>query len=546
MCCVICDENGIQICNFTPHVECIEVFCSTDGKEITSRIQIWLGFEDNYSSATFAVTMDEIDHIQWFNKEERCLFNPEIADAKIKRFLKYAVREALKDAPRKKIYQINQLGVSKIKGNAVFCTGQDIIRSSGGIEFEFTIDSVLQKQVLDIDPELTERQAASEMFNLLSLSADSGRVILAQKLLYLMREAYVDAGVKPNVCVYLYGETGTNKTTLSSFLVQMYNRRQGVMSPIRLNASVAASVKILSETVDDVVVLDDLCPAESSQIRRKQEETLTEITRYIADGIGPARMRGKKLSKETPKCGVLFTGEYLIGKGSDAARLLPVKMKRPNGEKLKWFQDRPLIVSTFYYFYIKWFIERYDDITKLIREWLKYYRKSNLGVHARLQETHFFLNTAYVVLLQYCYEKDFLSKQTAIRLYFSFCELLTLLVQQQDRRVKGENFSEAENKNYFEGIRTLYENGQMSIASNVEEFNIKLHDGLLYKNKLYLRGNKMLSYFPNSTLEDIADSLEAQGALEIGKKSRTKQISGLNGMRFYVILLNNFYQVDLK
>ena len=333
--CVICDEKGMLICNFIPHVECVEVICSVEGKETTSRIQIWLEFENNDRSATFSVKIEELDRIQWLDKDERCSFNPEIADAKMKRFLKHAVYEALKDAPREKVYQLTRLGVSKIEGNAVFCTGQEVIKPPDGAVSELDIELPAMIQSLDIDMELSEEQAASEMFDLISLSPDPGRVILSQKLIYLMRQAYVDAGATPDVCIYLYGKTGTNKTTLSSFLSQTYNRSQGIKSPPRLDASIAAVVKILSETVDDVVVLDDLCPAESNQIRKKQEEILIEVMRYIGDGTVPARIRGKKLFQETPKCGVLFTGEYIIGSGSDAARFLSVEMKQPNGEKLK-------------------------------------------------------------------------------------------------------------------------------------------------------------------------------------------------------------------
>ena len=83
----------------------------------------------------------------------------------------------------------------------------------------------------------------------------------------------------------------------------------------------------------------------------------------------------------------------------------------------------------------------------------------------------------------------------------------------------------------------LYNTGQMSIASDAETFDKELHDGLLHRNRLYLRGDRLSIYFPESTIEEIADSLEAQGALDAGRKSRTKQISSLNGMRFYVILL---------
>ena len=231
-----------------------------------------------------------------------------------------------------------------------------------------------------------------------------------------MRQAYVDAGKEPRVCLFLYGRTGTQKTTIASFLTQIYNRSSGIISPQRLNASIPAAVKIILDACDEVIVLDDLFPADHHSVRSQQEETLIEVTRYIGDGTVPARIKGKEVTKKTPRCGVLFTGEYLIGTGSDAARLFPVEMQQPDGTKLQYFQDRPLVISTFYYFYISWFISHYDEITRFLKEWLDYYRTFDLGVHSRLQETHFFLNTAFILLLTYCQERHVLSKEDATRL----------------------------------------------------------------------------------------------------------------------------------
>ena len=150
----------------------------------------------------------------------------------------------------------------------------------------------------------------------------------------------------------------------------------------------------------------------------------------------------------------------------------------------------------------------------------------------------FFLNSSYFLFQQYLFEKKLLSKSDACRLYQSFDELIVMLVKQQNERVSGKRSENLENEDYLQQIRMLYKTGQMSIASDAETFDKELYDGLLHNNRLYLRGDRLSAYFPDSTIEDIADSLEAQGALEAGKKSRTKQISSLNGMRFYVILLN--------
>ena len=531
---VIKNNRGETLCNFVPQIISLDEIHIENCKTVIS-IQMQLIFNDQTNSDTFTIEFTELSCVQWRNLDPRCWFNPNVSNAVIQRYLESAVRSGMDSAPQREVFQLNNTGVSVIDGKAVFCIGGKVVQPPSDIMSRKIITRQDIGKNLDIDINLSEGKAVSGIFDLVSLSPDPGRIILTYKILYLMRQAYIDAGAKPNFCIYLYGKTGTKKTTFSSFLTQMYNRRKGIESPPRLNASISAAVKILTEISDDTIVLDDLCPAESNQIRRQQEETLIEITRFIGDGTVPARVRGKELLSDSPKCGVIFTGEYIIGKGSDAARILPVEMMVPDGERLKFFQDHPLIVSTFYYFFIKWFIENYKNIVMLLKEWLINYRKVSLGVHDRLQEMHFFLNTAFAMLMQYGDDKNFLSHTDAIRLHSSFRNLLTRLVMQQDRRVQKKQTEASKVQNYLGHIRELYTSGQLTIASDTKQFDERQHDGLLHRNRLYLRGNRLLAYFPGLTIEDIADALDDQGALETGTKARTKQISSLNGMRFYVI-----------
>lgn len=173
----------------------------------------------------------------------------------------------------------------------------------------------------------------------------------------------------------------------------------------------------------------------------------------------------------------------------------------------------------------------------MLKMWLFQYRKTNLGIHPRLQNTLFFFDSAYALLLQYCHDKDILSQNDAIRLHRSFRELLMVLVQQQTRRVTRKPFGDTDTRNYLERICTLYKEGRLSIASSVEYFEEDKHDGVIHRNRLYLRGDKLITYFPETNMQEIVDALVSQGVLEIGKNNRTKQISALKGLRFYVIPL---------
>lgn len=534
------DKKGEPLCNFIPQVVAVNEVCSDGAGKPAPHAQIYFNFgeDDTEQSQVYSVPLSEIDKTNWKELNERCIYHPEKTGSKVNRYLSCTIREALEAAPKNRVYCLTHVGMYKIEGRPVFCTGNQVIQSSRTtLNGKFEIKSVEQK--LDVNNKLTEVEAASEIFKYICLSPNSGQVMLAYKLGFFMRLAYVDAGRPPKGCIFLYGRTGIQKTTFSSFLNQTYNRGEGIKSLPRLDASIPAVIRILAEHSNDVVILDDLCPADSSKIRGQMEEVLIETARYIADGTIPARMRGKQLSQETPQCGVIFTGEYVIGKGSDAARILPVEMTQPDRIKLKYFQDHPINISTFYYYFISWFIECYDEVCDILKKMWEKYESVDSGVHDRLREMHYFLSTAYYFFLQYCFEKELLLKADAVRLYNSFCNLLTILIQQQDRRVRQKEPETSKSQNYWGRIRELYRNNCFFIANDIEQFNVMKHDGLLHRNKFYIRSEKLSAYFPDADIDEIVSSLTEQGVLETGNGSRTKQISSLNGMRFYVIPLVN-------
>lgn len=531
------DINGRPLCNFAVDVLGVDEIRFDGVGERIQKVKVRIDFGENDIANRMIrdIPLGEIDKICWKNLDIRCRYYPEVSESKVRRYLENTIRDQMKKVPRRLVEHLTHTGMYKLDGHLVFCTGKAVIQDSA--KTEHFIEIAALEENLDVDDELNECNAAKEMIDFISLSPEAGQIILSYKLGYFMRMAYEKIGKMPRGCLYLHGDTGIQKTTFTSFLIQTYNRSNGIKSPSRLSASIPAAVQILKEGTDDVVILDDLFPAESGKIRSQMEETLIEIVRYIGDGTLPARMNGKKLSQGSPKCGVIFTAERIIGKGSDAARILPVKMVKPDVRELQYFQDHPLTISTFYYQYISWFIERYGEICGIIKGIWKVYENMNMGVHDRLREIHFFLSSAYYLFLQYCFEKEVLSQSDAKRLHQSFNELLTMLVKQQNERVSGKRFENLEKEDYLQQIRMLYKTSQMTIARDAGMFDKKLHDGLLHNNRLYLRRDRLLAYFPDSTIEDIAESLEAQGALEAGKKSRTKQINRLNGMRFYVILL---------
>lgn len=486
------------------------------------------------------IPLADLATTDWESYNSHASLNPEFPVAKSKRYIAHAIKGALGELPMVEVYQLSHPGLYKIAGEPVFCTGREVIRPFSGAAPESEIELEAMSQHLDYDPNISGEEAAAEVLNLISLFPHPGRIILSQVLVALLRQAYEDAGSRPAFCVFLHGRTGTQKTTIAGFLTQIYNRASGIAEPTRLNTSRASAVEMLIDLTDQVKVFDDLFPTVFDPVRRKQEETLTEITRYIGDGTIPARMKGGKVREGRPNCGVLFTGEYLIGEGSDAARLFPVEMTKPDTSALRYFQERPLIISTFYRHFIIWFIEKYDNVVSYLKEWREEYRKTDLGVHDRLRETHFFLNTAYSLMLNYCGEKGVLSENEIAMFHSDFLSLLSKRIHEQNNRVSPTSTVSPVQENVLERIRELFRGREFSLPDDKHQFDDRHHDGVIHKGCLCLRPHALSHFFPSSDVNDIARELEKEGALTKGKNSLKKKISVAGGKYFYCIPLAFF------
>jgi hypothetical protein len=298
----------------------------------------------------------------------------------------------------------------------------------------------------------------------------------------------------------------------------------------------------LYEKSDCVVIKDDLFRAEDREIHRQQEKTLLEITRVAGDGIEPARMRGNRVAKAPPRCGVLFTGEYYIGKGSDAARLLPVKITIPvDNDRLSACQRESLMLSTFYDYFIKWYISNFDSICELLKEWVAVYRSTKTSIHDRLQESQFCIEAAYKLYLTYRMEKGFISETDILDEYDSFYSQLRAVVIEQNDRVNQVTRTNP-NVNYLAMIGTLFRTKRFQLVESVKDFVVKEHDGIIHKEHLYLRSDKLMKRIrtieSTAEFDEVLNCLKTHNALKTGSKSNSKQIhGGRRNLRFYVIKL---------
>lgn len=547
------DKNPKWICNFYIDVLYkIDSYSSPEAKPI-SYVKLKLHFGMGQHSEEFIESIANLGNVDWFSKDTRCMLNPDVAPAKAQRYITNHIRKKLPEISPTKQYKLRRPGVHIIEGEPIFCAGGEVIRPPpDGNSNRPLIEPDSLPYTLDFDPNLSEEEAIAETLELISLFPDVGRIILAYNLLYFMRELYAAAWKAPRFCLYIYGLTDSRKTTISTFLSQLYNRRNGIKNPPRLDSSIPKFVKIIYSRSDCVQIFDDLCPSESKDVQRYQEKTFLQTVRIIGDGVEPGRVRGLDKEMPPPTTGGILTGEYLLGVGSDAARMLPIEVAPPSQEtlqRLKVFQkDKPFAISTLYRNFIQWFISNYDGVQEILTEWWNAYSDSDftahygLKIHGRLREMHYNLNTAYAMFLEYCCEKEFISEDQAQAMQQSFLKLITELILDQQGRVNHGKLSKPDAKiDYLTYIRRLYLDGSLKLAASAKEFDVKVHDGVIHLGSLCIYGEKFREIIETANVnpDEVLDDLESKGALQSGKDGRTVQIyiSAKEKRRFYAIKL---------
>lgn len=535
------DGNGEKpVTTFIPEV-IAEIKTSTS-QGLETHIRLRLHFKGG-QNVECTVPLSDIESIDWFQKDKRCLLNPHYRKARA--YIANIIRQGLINAPREDQYCLDRLGIHHID-NAVFFNAGDrvITRSSDNYVSKLSIKCAPLPFKLDIDPNLTAKDAFDGMRELVSLSPEIGRVLVAHVISGLTRTAFKEAGITPCAVLVIVGETGMLKSHYVPHMAQLYNRNEEIRAVTRFNSTKRFIEDILYDYSECTAVIDDLHTAESRGIKRINETTAEEIIRRIGDDTGRGHKEGNALVQKNFRGNAVFIGEYTIGKESTVPRALVANLTQPPNSSMldKYQRHQPLLVSTFYNYFIEWYVKRFNDIRAGIDKRLTKFRKTPAtGIHLRLKDTQFYLQTAYMLFLEFCTDSSFITAKEALDEYLSFGTQLVDLIQAQQARVRPDE-KKLKKLDYLKLIHKLYKSGSFRLADSVKEFSPDKHDGLIYYNCLCLRreslDKRIRKIFHGARINDVINALLAQDALRLVNNKYSVQISVLDGLRFYAIWLN--------
>lgn len=485
-------------------------------------------------------TDHNLEKTEWNKEDPRCIADAQKNNSATENACDFR-SQSTETLPHKTGNRINRIGLNYINNSIVFVAGDRVFTRSSNQSIPIDKTDITEFK-LDIDKSIMLQEAFEGLSELISLVPGVGWALLAHTISGFIREAFVKAGFTPDTVLMIVGKSGMLKSSYVPQITQLYNRSDGIKANSRFNSTKRYIEDSLFEYRNCTYVLDDIHTGSSSSIKKKNETTAEEIIRQISDNIGRGTKNGKELRQRNFEGNVVFIGEYTIGAESTLPRVLFVEIsKRPNGKVLdKYQRSKSLLVSTFYSYFIQWYVDNFDDICKTIDIRLTHFRSSStlLQIHGRLADAKFYLQMSQMVLLEFCIESNLITTEEAQIVFQRFEIYVSGLIS-----VQGNSFYThckcSTETNYLSIIRELYHGGAFKLAKDIDEFDSGKHDGIVHYNCLCLRKNcleKNICQRFGCDLKSLINSLKHQGALRLGNDVNTVQIKG--GKRFYAIYLN--------
>ena len=536
------DETNKPVGTFYPEVLKVINVVGANGDIVDRFVRIKLRFQEEEKEVL--VRLSELERLDWFELDQRCLVNYQYR--KVREYIANVIRNGIEKVPVEVRYKVDRLGIMYIGDRRVFVAGDRVIARSSDINSMPDIDTSAIPFKLDIDTEISVKEAIEGMEELICLNPEVGEVVVAHVISGIIRAAFKEVRFTPSTVLMVVGESGMLKSNYISHLAQLYNRADKIRPNTRLNSTKRFIEDLLYQYRECTAVIDDLHSAESRDIKRINENTAEEIIRRIGDDTG----RGYKIGHESVQNdfmgNVVFMGEYITGKKSTLPRMLVVEITKKSGGEIldKYQRHKPLLVSTFYYFFIQWYVDHFEDIRDGIDRGLTSFREAskNSNLHGRLQDTQFYLKISYMSFLEFCKDSGYISKEESRSKYDRFCLQLRGLIQAQYARFMQDNEG-TENKDMdcLKIIRELYKSNRFCLAKSISRFNPQKHDGLVYDNykSLCLRGECIdriaEENFSRISKKQIIQILKEKNALKLVAEKNTVQIEG---KRFYAIKLS--------
>lgn len=263
-------------------------------------------------------------------------------------------------------YIVKQPGFNKVEGNAVFCFTNGAITKEG---FDKRIYTNADGYYFSGET-VNDEEFRSQLFmfvDILLPCMESMYPVFLMNLMSVLSEPLRQWGIKPDLTLWLDGNSGSGKTSLAKAVGTFTNRDSyGEKRVISSTEQVRSVVTALAESSGIPIIFDDVKYEKTQRQREKSAVSSDIVLRSVYQG---------RLTEQLPKDAIytgdvytcaIVTGEYMETQESQNARLLYLNIsefiqEEKNRNALSQFQEHPKLIGTIVGKFIEWWIVQEEE-----------------------------------------------------------------------------------------------------------------------------------------------------------------------------------------
>lgn len=265
-----------------------------------------------------------------------------------------------------------------------------------------------------------------------------------------LREFMIRTDVSPAFALYLYGESGTHKSTAAALGMAHFGNFHAKNPPASFNDT-ANQIRMKAFLIKDMPILvDDYHPVASMQERRAMAATAQSLSRAFGDGSDRGRLNADSTIRvvRPPRSVAIITGEDLPAIGaSGLARFFIVDVDKGDvkvSEELTQMQElaRQGWLQRSMRGYILWLMKQTDQLPERLHDmFIKFrglIRERTAGQHDRAPEAVACILMGYSLMLNYMRDVGAVTQEEAVALQQDALRALTETSERQGKSMESE------------------------------------------------------------------------------------------------------------
>jgi DNA primase len=448
------EESLEPLSNFTAKIE--QENLKDNGQDIEREFRI-SGMESGVPFPTARVKSSEYCRMDWVLRDwgTRAILD---AGALRREHLRAAIQYSSSDIERRTIY--THTGWRDLDGRRTFLSASGAL-GAAGVEVE--LDRDLQLYAL---PDPAENVPAALRASLDFLKVAPLRVtapLWASIWLAPIRDEVLSA-----FTLWLYGVTGTMKSTLAALLLNHYGPG---FDDKHLPGSFTDTANRLEHKAfvikDAPFVIDDYAPQKDLRTHSEYVRSAQRLIRGTGNQTGRGRLQADASARSTyyPRSLLIITGEDLPESESILARMFVVDVEKRdvNRQRLTALQYQRELLSHAMSAYLQYLSQDWAELTRTARQNWHKYREWALrdSVHLRLPEAIACLGTGFNMGLRFALHMGVISREEGREMMQAAMDALLESAQRMRERIAAEKPEEM----FITTLRELLAQGKILLRS---------------------------------------------------------------------------------